>query len=255
MKKLYPLLCLTLALLCITASAAALTVTEDALSGVICWPEDADPAEAVYVYRYSYPQAEGEDEPGASINEYYHYLVEDDTAFRVPMAGEMIADTSVQSVTNVRGSVTYQGDDYLSILLTTDSDMEGEKSTGCSAHTFHLTGDRAGKATTLPWLMGLLTDADSANDSWLETRQTEKANMLVRSLVWSQLRREMTKGEHAFYPELDEEMLALVFYPEEDFYLDADGSLVFFIQPGFVAEPAEGLLTFRYTMEELLDEL
>jgi len=62
-------------------------------------------------------------------------------------------------------------------------------------------------------------------------------------------------GTQIYSTDLTYEMLELLFYPEEDFYLDADGNPVFFIQSAYVCDSADGLLLFPFTIEELLDEL
>ena len=85
MKK-FLLMLLALTLLCATALAEPLALGE--LSGVYCYPEDADEASARYVYRYAYPYVEAEDEVALTINEFYAYLVDDAFGFAVPMAVE-----------------------------------------------------------------------------------------------------------------------------------------------------------------------
>ena len=57
------------------------------------------------------------------------------------------------------------------------------------------------------------------------------------------------------FDDLTREELEAQFYPEEDFYLDENGNPVFYVQPSYIASSAEGVLTFPFTLEELLDEL
>ena len=45
------------------------------------------------------------------------------------------------------------------------------------------------------------------------------------------------------------------FYPEEDFYLDAEGNFVFFIQEDIIAPKEAGQFFYTITLEDLLDEL
>ena len=45
------------------------------------------------------------------------------------------------------------------------------------------------------------------------------------------------------------------FYPEEDFYLDAEGNFVFFIQENVIAPQAAGQFFFTISMDDMLDEI
>lgn len=149
--------------------------------------------------------------------------------------------------------VVCNNEDYFSVLVTTESFMGAETSQILAGHTFALQGGKAGTCISLPYLLGLL-EADE-NDTWMQDRATAKANELVYGLVWSIIEEQKAEGIIAYYDDLTREELEAQFYPEEDFYLDENGNPVFYVQPSYIASSAEGVLTFPFTLEELLDEL
>ena len=144
-------------------------------------------------------------------------------------------------------------DDYLSVLITTAYTMNGYARTVVAAHTFTLKGDMAGSATNLPRYLGLLDDGET--DEWLRTRQTEKADGVIRGIIWQKIAAMQGKGEVPLYDGLNEDVLEYAFYPEEDFYLDANGEPVFFLQPGVIAPDDAGTILFPITREEIDDEM
>ena len=255
MKKLLTLLLAMLTLFS-AASAEGLLTLADPLSGVICWPDGSDEASAVYVYRYTYPQVAGENEIAELINGTYAYEVSDAAGFRVPMNAETLdASAGVQFYTNVSHEITCLNEHYLSVKITSESFLGQSVTTTVAGHTFTLGGGaKTGEVTSLPYLLGLLDEGD-LTDEWLKDRQTAKADACVQGLVWAIMEQQMMSGEINYYDELTYEDFSYSFYPEEAFYLDADGNPVFFIQAGFVAPVSEGTLFFPFTMEELLDEI
>ena len=255
MKKLLILMTLFLAICC-AALAEGLLALDEPLSGVICWPEGSDESTAAYVYRYSYPQVAGDSEIAELINGTYAYEVSDAAAFRVPMNAEGLdPEAGVQFYTTIAYEVTCLNERYLSIKITTESFLGSAATLTVAGHTFSLDGGaKTGAVTSLPYLLGLL-DEDDATDEWMQDRQTAKADECVQRLVWEIIEQQIMSGEVAYDDELDYETFCYSFYPEEAYYLDADGNPVFFIQEGFVAPVSEGVLLFPFTMEELLDEI
>lgn len=246
-------LVLILSLAAVSALADPLPLGEP-LTGSACWPEDADPATAPFLYTYSYPFCAGEDDVSGMINEYYYYAVDDALAFVVPIAGESLEPSDVQATTQITGVVTCNNDDFFCVLVTNESFMGASTSLIYSAQTFARTGDRAGSVVSLPYLLGIL-DSGDASDEWLETRQTDKADACVRQLVWDIIQEQIADGSVPYYDDLTFEQLCAFFYPEEDFYLDEDGNPVFFLEEGMAAPQTEGALFFPFTIEELLDEI
>ena len=248
------LLLIALCLLCSCAVADPLVQTED-LSGTVCWPEGSDPDTAVYVYTYAYPQVAGDGEAEQTINETYAYEVDYDLEFDVPTRGESIMDTSTQSVTEVRYEITANDDEYFSVLIISDSLIEGERHVSVQAQVFARSTAKAGHIMTMPYLLGIL--ADDEDDDWLRNRQTNRADEVVRELVWADIEWRASQGE-VFPDWWTEEMLADSFFPEEEFYYDGEtGCVVFFFQPYMNADgmAPDEYYTFTFDFEDILDEM
>ena len=253
MRKIIPAL-IALCLLFSCAAADPLVQAPD-LAGTVYWPEDTDADTAVYVYTYAYPQVEGDGETEQAINETYAYVVDDTLAFGVPIRGEGILDTSVQSSTRVHYRLTANDGRYFSVLILTDSLMEGERHVSVQAQVFGLDTAKAGHNLTMPFLLGIL--ADDEDDDWLRQRQTARADDVIRELVWADIGWRASQGE-TFPDWWSEDMLQENFFPEEDFYYDGEtGRVVFFFQPymnGEGMEPDE-FYTFAFDFDDILDEM
>ena len=239
---------LALLLLFSTAALADPLTLQADLSGVVEIPL-GDENGPKYVYSYAYPQVDAADPSAGLINEFYAYLVSDALDFEVPMMADYYASQGGDA--DVAVTVTYEitcnRDDFFSVLLCT----EGNDFLTYKGHTFSRADLKPGSSVALPYLLGILATDES--DTWLQDRQTAKADDLVRSLVWEML--ESRREELGIYPDLDRELFDLTFYPEEDFYLDETGNPVFYLEPGAAADAAQGLLRFPLTLWEILDEL
>lgn len=250
MKKVFVLL---LALLLPIAALAEPLPLGAELSGTACYPEGSDEFTAEYIYRYAYPTVAGEDEVSLMINEFYAYLVDDALGFAAPMAAEDVAGSGIQAYATISSEVTCNNGSFFSVKLVNESFTGAAASTIVSGHVFARTGDKAGTVVSLPYLLGILNAGET--DTWLLDRQTAKADTMVRSLVWEVILDQLSGGIIAYYDDLTYETFESCFYPEEDYYLDADGNPVFFLQEGTVAPVAEGVLYFPFTLDELLDEI
>ena len=202
--------------------------------------------QAEYVYSFCYPQVEAADEASELINSFYRYKADDARNFEIPMNADYYRTQNVTEnvTTEISYSVTCNNDDFFSVLV---SSRQGNR-TFYAGHTFTRSDLKKGTAISLPYLLGLLDSNEE--DEWLRERQTSRSEEAVRRLVWNSLK-EKQDGE--LRPELKEE-LEFVFFPEEDFYLNEDGSPVFYLQPGIVDE-SDVLMTFPFTIEEILDEM
>lgn len=252
MRKSIALL-LMLSLLAVPCALAEEVRVAGEKAGEVYMPEGSDAQTARYVYRYSYPLMEETGENAQMINEFYDYLISDAEAFMIPMTFETLEESPVQCYTAITSQVMCNNAEYFSVLVTTESFIGAETSQVLAGHTFALQGGKAGSCISLPYLLGLL-EADE-NDTWMQDRATAKADQLVYNLVWSIIEEQKAEGVVAYYEDLTREELEAQFYPEEDFYLDENGNPVFYIQPSYIASSAEGVLTFPFTVEELLDEL
>ena len=106
---------------------------------------------------------------------------------------------------------------------------------------------------TLPKVLGILSADES--EEWLQNRQTEKADKLIREMVWNMIEENEAGIDYAG---LTEDYLAGIFFPEENFYLDENGDPVFYLQPEDVYEEVPDnaeLLIFPISLEDILDEL
>lgn len=202
--------------------------------------------QAEYIYSFCYPQVETADEASELINSFYQYKADDARNFEIPMNADYYRTQNVTDNVTVEISyrVTCNNDDFFSALV---SSCQGDR-TFYAGYTFTRGDLKKGTAISLPYLLGLLDSED--DDEWLRERQTSRAEEAVRELVWNQME-EMKDAD--LRPELKDE-LEFVFFPEEDFYLDENGSPVFYLQPGVVDE-SDVLMTFPFTIEEILDEM
>ncbi len=245
--RILPLLLLILFLFSPAALSEPLRLSED-LSGEVSLPLN-DTGEITYTYAWSYPQVDETDPSAGLINEFYRYKVSDALDFEVPMMADYYASQENPSNVSVRISyeITCNNDDYFSVLLRSG----GDDYVSYYGHTFSRKDIKPGSSVALPYLLGILKTDES--DTWLQDRQTARADELVRSLLWQQL--EERRQELGIHEDFTREILDISFYPEEDFYLDAQGNPVFYLEPGIAADPSKGLLTFPITLWEIRDEM
>ena len=149
--------------------------------------------------------------------------------------------------------IVHQSNEYLSVRIDKTVTVGQSVSRIVKAFTFVLTGPDAGTVTSLPYLLGVLDQGET--DEWLIERQTAKADACARELVWSLIEKTMTDGDSLIYEDMTYEEFEWGFYPEEDFYLDAEGNFVFFIQENIIAPTEGGQYFFTIILDELLDEI
>ncbi len=238
--------------LCAVSLADPFLLTEDLTEEIVIPYEEDQPEAGCYVYSCRYPRIDPET-PGADmINSFYAYLTEDARDFGVPvMADYLKTNGRLSARTEIDYTVTCNDGDFFSVLVRTREEAGEESSVFYAGHTFSLSLGKAGATLTLPELLTILNATE--NDTWLQERQTAKADRLIRELVWAQI--EENPDDIPFYDDLDEEALAGCFYPEEDYYLDEAGNPVFFLQPGAAAPDSAGLLRFPVSLEEIRDEM
>ena len=94
--------------------------------------------------------------------------------------------------------------------------------------------------------MGLeQSDGDAASD-------ISYASTLGYGLVWQIIQEQVSMGQIDYDPDLTREELQTVFFPESDFYMDENGNFVFYIQAGAIAGEVNGILTYPFSLAELL---
>lgn len=250
MKRLLPPLLAALLLLSCALAEDTLTFAPD-LMGVYVYPEGATEDDALYVYRYRYPQLAGDSDLAALINTTYAYTATDALGFEAPMLASEMQPGDPRKVVDISYEVTCLTADYLSLKVTKRVTAAGEETRVISGHVIALTGSGAGSITNLPVLLGLLDARET--DEWLMNRQTGKADRHARELVWARLTED--ESGYAVYEDLTFEEFEGTFYPEEDFYLGDAGMLCFFLQSGAVGPEEQGEVVVRVTVEELLDAM
>ena len=243
MKKMFSLL---LILMLYTASALAdpLALQEDYSCSISVPCDENDPSAGNFVYSYRYPHVDGEAEDSAAINAFFETEAEMED-FRIEM---YYGDNSS---TELSYTVTCNNDDFFSVLVKKEKKSEDKTTLKWKAYVFSRKNPDPSSSYTLPKLLNIL-DADE-NEEWIQEHQNEKANEVVRGLVW-----DLIEGNEAgieYFPDFREEDLMTELNPEEDYYLDENGEPVFYINPGSAAPVEFGLLTFPITLEEIDDEL
>ena len=234
------------------ACADPLPLLEDYAEDMVLSVDENDPSAGTFRYSYRYPHVDGESEGGANINVFYQDLIDYTISFTIPMNRDAYEGSDASTV--ITYTVTCNNDDYFSVLVRTEWANPDRNLVLWEGQVVSRKNGSPGLTYTLPKLLGTL--ASNESDTWLQDRQTEKADNLIRQMVWEQI--EDNPEGIAYDPSLTEETLAAVFFPEQDFYLDEDGNPVFYLQPGDVlADAAEGAEPVRFplSLEDILDEL
>lgn len=253
MKRiLFPLLLAILALTIFPAFTEGPVTFADDLVGEFVYPEGCTPEDALYIYRYRYPQLAGEGQLVEMFNTNYQYTAEDALGFEAPMLATEMQPGDPQKVVDISYEVTCLNDDWLSLRLCKSVTVMGVETRVYSAHVFALTGFGTGRITNLPTFLGMLDPEET--DEWLLNRQTKKADTVVRDMVWSVLQ-ERSCEAFTLYDDLTFDEFEASFYPEEDFFLAENGDVTFFIPAGVCAPEEDGEILITFTFEEIDDEM
>ena len=246
---------LFLALFAASALAAPLSLGPEWAGSVFEPYDPSAPDGPGFTYSWAWPRI-SDDEPDADaaaiINGFYDYLVSDTLDNFVPLMADSLRSAGVPASMGTTYRVTCNNDDYFSLLICQRTEDESGVMEMWSGHTFSRRDNFPGETYTLPRMLGSLNQ-DTKTDTWLENRQTAKADALVRSLVWQAI--QTNDASIPYYEDLEEETLDYIFFPEQDFYLDASGEPVFFLQPGDAAPAEAGRLDFPLAIDVILDEM
>ena len=199
----------------------------DPLEGI--W-KPADVPQASFMYRF--PQFEADDERAVLINQHYQ-------TYAINGLEGLLPD----SLAYVDYEMISENERYLSVLLRFQSEGGMGLSETIHADTFALDGIYAGQKITLSQLLGM---EEIAQAHLSET---------VSHLIWQIVERDSMNAE-GDYPEgitIDDVNAAV--NPQQDFYLDQDGNVVFYIQSGELAGEIAGILTFPFAPSELMGAL
>ena len=229
--------------------AEPLSLLEDYTNSVISVTEENDPSAGRFEYSYRYPHVDESAEGGAEINIFYTELMEYTDGFTIPMIQDAFEGENASTVIDY--TVTCNNDDFFSVLIREERNNPDQSIVYWDAHVFSRKSGAPGQTYTLPKLLGIL-DANE-NDTWLQDRQTAKADRLIREMIWDMI--EEDKEGIGYDSDLTEENLSHILFPEEQFYLNENGDPVFFLQPGDAAPESAGLVTFTIPLELILDEM
>lgn len=220
------------------------------ISGTRCYPEGAAPEQAVYLFSYMYPQFVAANETDEQINVYFQSVAQDMTGVLFEQSAaeveEMQGADMPPASTVIDYETTLNDDRYLCVLLTARQQAGNGENETLSAYTFARDGVYAGQPLNLSQVLGL----EQAED--VENGGKSTAETLAYRVVWQIVQTQMANVDGDYLDGVDEETLERVFSPETDFYLDADGNVVFFIQSGMLAGEVAGVLTFPFAPAELL---
>ena len=238
-----------LSLACVSALADPLPLLENASGEISEQYENGS-----FLFRYSYPRVDDDAEGGAEINAFISQeLIDLTLEFYVPMIQETCENEGGDFSIVISSSVTCNNDEYFSFLSATEKVIPDEDGAGIhyDGYVFSRKNGGNGMTYTLPKYLGILESNE--NDTWIQDRQTGKADTLIREMVWAMIE-ENTDGV-SYYSGFTREELEAQLFPEENYYLDENGDPVFYLQPGVAAPEEAGLLTFTIPLEDILDEL
>lgn len=185
---------------------------------------------------FSLPQFGGE----TLINQYYLELAARLEAGQLPPGAAWSAedDGEEPETWTLDYEITRNDAEYLSVVLHLRQLSGGGETETLSADTF-LRGEQPHKATLSELLGAEAADGDT------------KTADLVYGLIWEivQVGMENVEGDYLDSLTLDNVRSALD--PETDFYLDDNGNIVFFIEPGLLAGEIAGVLLYPFSPYEL----
>lgn len=235
------LLCLLFALLLCTGCAGAeqaFPLLDAPLEGALSNDYSA------YELIWSLPQLLEADEAASAINQFY---AEFENSLK---AGDfLLADEWDELDEGFHAELSYAMTDadehYVCFALTLLSTAGNGENAVLWADTFALDGLYAGQKVGLSQLLGLEEDNADENSPTL-------AAQLASKLVWQIISQESQNPDGDYLDGLTEEQVQNAFIPEQDFYLDADGNVVFFIQSGEIAGEIAGILEYPFSVAELL---
>jgi hypothetical protein len=241
-------LCIAAALLLFSAGASAQTAVEP-LRGEVFYPKGSAASTASFVFEYRLPQFPPEQLQQQAVNQYF-------ADYAAQLIGSVIPETvngldslpaagEPEYYVDLDYRVTSNTADTLSVLLVSQEFLGNTLVESWKSAVFALSGIYAGRPITLSQAMGLEQEAGDP----------DYASELVYGLVWQIVQYEVGAMEKAYFPDLTEMDIRRAFAPQQDFYFDEDGNFVFFIQAGAIAGEVEGVLTYPFSMAELLSAI
>lgn len=201
-------------------------------------------------FTYSLPQFEAQLPTDEEINDFYRSYAQDLLADAEGGGESENIDPSFDEADSL--SLTYavmhNSERYVSVVISGAYfySESGAEHTFIEAATFARDGVYAGQPLTLSQILGLEQEDGELGE------ETSVAEKLAYELVWQIVERESQNADAGYLDGLTAERVSEAFYPESDFYLDAEGNIVLFIQAGEIAGDMAGILTFPFAPAELL---
>jgi hypothetical protein len=251
-RRMKRLLCIVGVLLLLASGASAQTVPADAsLRGEVVYPQGSSADTASFTYSYRLPRFTQEQPQSEAINAYF-------AAYAAELENTVIPQTAAELnslpaagepayYVDMDYSITENTADTLSVLLVSQEFLGNTLMESWSSVVFAISGIYAGQPITLSQAMGLEQTADDLTQ--------DTASELVYGLVWQIVQYEIAAMQKAYFPDVTEADFRRAFTPEQDFYFDGDGNFVFFMQAGTIAGEVEGVLTFPFSLAELLSAI
>lgn len=237
-------LCAAVVIFTSAAGTKATTCAEglmqkEPIQGTVQWPAGVQTPQAIF--QYQYPQFEVHNETDEAINQYYQAQARD-----LETAVHSMTDADEPSDTTISCEVMHASDRYVSVVHTMVQMGGNAEMETLSAESFARDGVYAGQLLTLSQILGI-EEENPSGESMAET--------LVYDLVWQIVERGLQNADGDYLDGVTRDDLKRSFSPETDFYLDADGNLVFFIQKGEIAGEIAGILTFPFAPAEILSAI
>lgn len=233
------LLCLLFALLLCTGCAGAeqaFPVLDTLLEGTITLL-DGD-----FTLLYTLPQLIDSSGAAESVSGYYAQMEAQLASLWEPSALDEAFNGELSF------QMTHGDERYVSFAFTLLSTAGNGESTTLFADTFAMDGLYAGQKVSLSQLLGLEEESTGPDELSLASR-------LAYQLVWQIIYQESQNPDGDYLDGLTEQQVQQAFDPEQDFYLDADGNVVFFIQSGEIAGEIAGILEYPFSIAEIISTL
>jgi len=221
------------------------------LLGVVYYPHGSTEETALFAFRYRLPQFADDQLQFEAVNQYFASYAADVVETLIPATisalDELPAAGEPEYYVDLDYRITSNTDEHLSVLLNSQRYFGNTLTEQWVSVVFALDGIYAGQPISLSQAMGLEQEGGG--------QAGDVASELVYGLVWEIIQYETEAMQGAYFPDVTEEEYRLAFSPQDDFYFDEDGNFVFFIQAGTIAGEVEGVLTYPFSIAELLSAI
>ena len=229
------------------------------LAGEAYYPDEKN---WTYHFTYAYPAVEGDTYTAALINDTYQMALGETKDIALPMFAAS-PDMQFDGHNEVEHdfSVLCNTERLLSILQR-QRQTRGEQppSLQLEAQTFNVSGDTAGDVMTLrgaalilagadPEKLEGITAADLPDFPGLVNGSSDEMEEALLPVLYAEFEKLQSAG--AVRADADRDDYEIDFIPSRDFYVSAEGKIVFFFPPSLLAEPSFDVPTFSFSPAEL----